>query len=252
MWVYYCASLMLRVLLLPFLAVMAGMVSFSSPCCLPLVPGYLSYVSALPVAQLDASAARSRVLRAAALFVAGFTIVFTVLGASFAVVGSVVLRNADGLTRISGVGIIGLGLANMGILNIGFLGRERRFNLAGVGRGPRSALFVGMAFAFGWAPCIGPVLATILTAAAATGTVAWGAILLALYSIGLGIPFIAIALGMHRAKSSLAWLRRHAGPIERGGGFMMVIVGVLFVTGRWKALFIPLQRYFARFGWPPI
>ena len=177
---------------------------------------------------------------------------FTVLGASFAVVGSVVQRHVDGLTRLSGVGIIILGLANAGVLQIGILSRERRFDMARVAKGPRSAVFVGMAFAFGWAPCIGPVLATILAAAAATQTVAWGAILLALYSVGLGIPFVALALGMHRAKGSLGWLQRHARTIERSGGAAMVIVGTLFVTGRWRALFIPLQRYFARFGWPPI
>ena len=243
---------MWQVVVLPFLAVMAGMVSFSSPCCLPLVPGYLSFVSALPVAELDAREARSTVLRAALAFVAGFTIVFTILGASFAVVGSVVLRNVDVLTRMAGVGIIVLGLVNMSLLRVGFLSRERRFDMARVSRGPRSAVFVGMAFAFGWAPCIGPVLATILTAAAATQTVAWGGVLLALYSVGLGIPFVALALGMHRAKGSLSWLRNHAIGIERAGGLVMVMVGLLFVTGRWRALFLPLQRYFARFGWPPI
>lgn len=238
--------------MLPFLAVMAGMVSFSSPCCLPLVPGYLSFVSALPVGELGARQARSTVLRASLAFVAGFTIVFTILGASFALVGSVVLRNVDALTRVSGVGVILLGLVNLGVLPVGFLARERRFDMARVSRGPRSAVFVGMAFAFGWAPCIGPVLATILTAAAATQTVAWGAVLLALYSVGLGIPFVVLALGMHRLRGSLGWLRHHAIGIERGGGLVMVIVGALFVTGRWRTLFLPLQRYFARFGWPPI
>lgn len=243
---------MWRVLILPFLAVMAGIVSFSSPCCIPLVPGYLSYVSAIPIAGLAERDARAKVLRASMLFVAGFTIVFIVLGASFAVVGSLVLRNVDTLTRFSGVGIIAMGLTNMGLLRLPFLARERRFDPARVSAGPRSAIFVGMAFSFGWAPCIGPVLATILTAAAATQTVAWGAILLALYSVGLGLPFIALALGMHRAKASLGWLRRHGRTIERAGGFAMVVVGVLFVTGRWRALFLPLQRYFARLGWPPV
>ena len=243
---------MWRALALPFLAVMAGIVSFSSPCCIPLVPGYLSYVSAIPVAGLAERAARAKVLRASMLFVAGFTIVFIILGASFAVVGSLVLRNVDTLTRVSGFGIIAMGLTNLGLLRLPFLARERRFDLARVPAGPRSAIFVGMAFSFGWAPCIGPVLATILTAAAATQTVAWGVILLALYSVGLGLPFIALALGMHRAKASLGWLRRHARTIERAGGLAMVVVGGLFVTGRWRALFLPLQRYFARLGWPPI
>ncbi|MEO7399136.1 MAG: cytochrome c biogenesis protein CcdA, partial [Ilumatobacteraceae bacterium] len=118
--------------------------------------------------------------------------------------------------------------------------------------GPRSAFLLGVAFAFGWAPCIGPVLATILTTAAATQTVIWGAILLTLYSLGLGLPFIFLALGMQRSRSSVAWLRRHGRAIEGIGGALLVGVGVLFVSGAWRTFFIPLQRYFARFGWPPV
>jgi cytochrome c-type biogenesis protein len=111
---------------------------------------------------------------------------------------------------------------------------------------------MGMTFAFGWAPCIGPVLATILATAAATQTVAWGAVLLALYSLGLGLPFIALAVGFQRARRSMRWLSRHGRAIENLGGVMLVAVGTLFVTGTWRAFFIPLQRYFARFGWPPV
>lgn len=109
-----------------------------------------------------------------------------------------------------------------------------------------------MAFAAGWTPCIGPVLATILATAAATGTAAWGAFLLALYSLGLGLPFIGLALGLNRAKGSLAWLRRHGRAIEVVGGLLLVGVGVLFVWGAWRSFFVPLQREFARFGWPPV
>ncbi len=111
---------------------------------------------------------------------------------------------------------------------------------------------MGMAFAAGWAPCIGPVLATILATAAATGTVAWGAILLMLYSIGLGVPFVLLALGFARAQRSLEWLRRNGRRVEVAGGVLLVGVGVLFVTGRWMELFRPLQRWFAELGWPPI
>ena len=249
--IYYNLSEMTP-LLLPPLAVLAGMISFSSPCCLPLIPGYLSYVSGLPVSDLGRREARALTLRAALLFVAGFTTVFTALGISFALMGAALLRNVPTIVRVAGVGIILMGLAMMGVLRIPFLYRERRIDMARIPGGPRAAFALGMAFAFGWAPCIGPVLATILAAAAATQTAAWGALLLVLYSAGLGIPFVALALGFQRARGSLEWLRRHGRRIEVAGGAMLVMVGVLFVTGAWRSFFLPLQRYFARFGWPPI
>ncbi|MGH2684571.1 MAG: cytochrome c biogenesis CcdA family protein [Actinomycetota bacterium] len=239
-------------LLLPLIAVLAGVISFSSPCCLPLIPGYLSYVSALPVAELGRREARAVTLRAALLFVAGFSLVFTALGVSFAFVGSTLLRNLPVIIRVAGVVIVAMGLSMMGVLRIPLLSRERRFDLARVPTGPRSAVFMGMAFAFGWTPCIGPVLATILATAAATETAAWGGVLLLFYSLGLGLPFIGLALGFQRATGSLAWLRRHGHRIEVVGGALLVVVGILFITGAWRTLFIPLQRSFAKLGWPPI
>lgn len=228
------------------------MISFSSPCCLPLIPGYLSYMSALPVSELGTRQARAVTVRAALLFVAGFTLVFTALGTSAALVGSLLIRNLPAITRASGVLIIALGLAMLGILRIPLLYRERRFDLARIPTGPRAAFFMGIAFAFGWAPCIGPVLAGVLATAAATETAAWGALLLAFYSLGLGIPFIALALGFQRARGSLRWLQQHGRQIEALGGVMLIAVGVLFVSGAWRSFFIPLQRWFAQFGWPPI
>lgn len=242
----------MRVVLLPLLAVVAGIVSFSSPCCLPLVPGYLSYVSALPVAELGRREARAVTLKASVLFVAGFSLVFSLLGVSLALVGSVLLRRLPVIVKVSGVGIIVMGLVMMGVLRIPLLLRERRFDLARARRGPGGAFFLGTAFAFGWTPCIGPVLATILTTAAASGTAAEGAVLLALYSLGLGLPFIALGLGFQRARGSLAWLRRHGRAIEVVGGAALVGVGLLFVSGAWQSFFVPLQRSFARLGWPPI
>lgn len=237
---------------MPLVATVAGLISFSSPCCLPLIPGYLSYVSALPVSDLGAREARALTLRAAVLFVAGFTLVFTALGASFAIVGSLLLRNVPVILRISGVAIIVLGLATLGLLHIPWLQRERRFDLSRIPRGPASAFPLGMAFAFGWAPCIGPVLATVLATAAATQTVVWGAALLIFYSLGLGIPFVALALGFQRSRSSLDWLRRHGRQVEVLGGIMLIAVGILFVTGAWRSFFIPLQRTFSQLGWPPV
>ena len=238
--------------LLPFGAFVAGLVSFTSPCCLPLVPGYLSYMSALPVHELGGVGARRTTLRASLLFVAGFTVVFTVLGVAASALGSVLLRNQDGLVRLFGVPIIVLGLVTTGLVRIPAVGRERRFDLARLPRGPAWAFPLGMAFAAGWTPCIGPILATILATASVSGSATWGAVLLVLYSLGLGLPFVALALGFDRARSSLSWLRRHGNAVERVGGLLLVTVGILFVTGRWMPMFRPMQRWFADVGWPPI
>lgn len=237
---------------LPLLAVVAGVLSFSSPCCLPLVPGYLSYISALPVSELGEARARAVTLRASILFVAGFTTVFTAFGVSATLVGTAFIRNRDVIVAGFGVVVIVLGLVTMGLLRVPALSRERRLDLARVPRGPAWAFPMGMAFAAGWAPCIGPVLATIVGVATVTQTVAWGGVLLALYSLGLGLPFIALAMGFSRAQRSMGWLRRNGRRIEVAGGLLMVGVGLLFVTGQWQELFLPLQRWFARFEWPPV
>ena len=237
---------------LPFAAVFAGVLSFSSPCCLPLVPGYLSYMSALPVRDLGQREARRVTLRAALGFVLGFTLVFTALGVGVSFLGSSLLRHQDTVVRWFGVVIICLGLSTMGVLRIPVLARERRLDLARVPRGPAWSIPMGMAFAAGWAPCVGPVLATILATASVTGTAWWGGTLLALYSLGLGLPFIGLALGFDRAQGSLGWLRRHAHIVERVGGVLLVGVGLLFITGRWQPLFRPMQRWFAELGWPPV
>src|SRR5437879_5958774 len=163
------------VVLLPLAAVVAGLISFSSPCCLPLIPGYLSYVSALPVSDLGRREARAVALRASLLFVAGFSLVFTLLGVASGLLGSVLLRQLPTVVRVAGLGIIVLGLVTMGALRIPVLYREKRLDLARVPHGPGWALPMGMAFAAGWTPCIGPILATILATAAATRTAAWGA-----------------------------------------------------------------------------
>jgi cytochrome c-type biogenesis protein len=178
--------------------------------------------------------------------------VFTALGITASVVGSLFLRHQDAIVRVFGMVIVALGLATIGVLRVPALARERRFDLARVPRGPAWAFPMGMAFAAGWAPCIGPVLATILATVAATATVAWGAVLLVLYSLGLGVPFVLIAVGFARAQRSLQWLRRHGRHIEVAGGALLVGVGVLFATGRWLALFRRLRRWFAELGWPPL
>lgn len=237
---------------LPLVSLGAGVISFSSPCCVPLVPGYLSYVSALPISGLGARDARTLTLRASLLFVAGFTVAFTVLGASVGLVGAALLRQMPTIVRFAGIGIIVMGLATLGLVRLPFLHRERRLDLARVSPGLTGAFTLGLAFAIGWVPCIGPVLATIFTLAGSTSSVSWGALLLAIYSIGLGIPFVLVGLFFTRSRTSLSWLARHGRRIEQIGGVLLIVIGILFVTGRWQSLFAPLQRSFAQLGWPPV
>jgi cytochrome c-type biogenesis protein len=216
------------------------------------MPGYLSYVSGVAGEQAGTVAVRARIVGSALLFVAGFAAVFTLLGATASLGGGLLLRNRDLLTRAAGGFVILMGLTAMGLIKARFLQRERRFDLRRIRSGPAGALPLGMAFAIGWTPCIGPVLAGILTAAAATRTAAWGALLLFVYSLGLGIPFLLLALGYARAGSVFGWLRRHGAAIERLGGGVLVAMGLLMITGSWTRLFAPLLRWFARSQWPPL
>jgi cytochrome c-type biogenesis protein len=241
-----------EVLALPVVAVAAGILSFSSPCCLPLLPTYLGYMTGLAPTEASTND-RHRIVRTAWSFVAGFTIVFTILGALAGLFGTVLARQLPTITRASGAVIIVMGLAMLGIIRVPLLFRQGRIvEMHRVGPGRGSAVLLGAAFAAGWTPCIGPILATILATAATTETVGWGMVLLALYSLGLGLPFVAIAVGLHGAQRSVAWLRRHGLAIERIGGVLLVTIGTLMVSGAWGTLLRPLQRSLARLGWPPI
>jgi cytochrome c-type biogenesis protein len=234
------------------LAFAAGLLSFASPCCLPLVPGYLSYVSAIPLTDLSAKASRTVVLRASLLFVTGFTLVFTAFGATASALGATLLDNQTQLNRVLGVAVIALGLATVGVLRIPLIHREGRMDLARVPRGPAWAVPLGMAFAAGWTPCIGPTLGTILTLAAAGGSLLTGSVLLVLYSIGLGAPFVLLALGYAHLTTTMTWLRRHGRGVERLGGSVLVLVGIMLVSGIWEELFRPLQRSTVDWGWPSL
>ena len=238
--------------LLPLAAVVAGLLSITSPCALPLIPGYVSYVSALPVATPVDGGSRGVVLRSSLLFVAGFSFVFTALGVTASALGATLLRQLPMLTRAGGVLIIITGLAALGVLRLPWLNRERRVDLARIRPGPLGAFPLGMAFAFGWTPCVGPVLATILAMAASSGSVVSGGMLLLLYSLGLGVPFLLIAMGYERLSGSVAWFRRHGRTVERAGGVLMIAVGTAFITGAWDRIFLPAQTWFAHSGWPPI
>ena len=241
----------------PFaLAFVAGLISFTSPCCLPLMPGYVSYVSGVTAERASddagAVALRSRTMLAAMLFVAGFAVTFTLMGAAASHFGGIILRNRVLLGRIAGLFVISMGLATIGVLRVPFLYRERRLDLSRIRPGPAGALPLGIAFAIGWTPCIGPVLAGILAAAATVGGAWRGAALLFVYSLGLGVPFLLLALGVAKTGRLFGWLRRHGRAIEVVGGSVLVLMGVLMITGRWVQLFAPLLRLFSRSGWPPV
>ena len=245
----------MELLALMSLALVAGVVSFSSPCVLPLLPGYVSYVSGLSrfePGQVLPAAARRRVNGAAVLFVLGFSAVFTVLGATASTLGALLARHQRALELAGGALIIAMGLLMTGLLRVGFLRRQLRFDLARIGRGPAGAAPLGAAFAFGWTPCVGPVLASILAAAAGTTTVARGALLLFVYSLGLGIPFLLLASGLMGGRSRFAWLRRHGRRIEIAGGAVLAAMGIAVLTGGWTAVMSGMLAAFARLGWPPL
>jgi cytochrome c-type biogenesis protein len=201
---------------------------------------------------VGSQAQRWRVLGTAALFVLGFATIFTGLGASASLLGSILLEALPMMIKVAGVFVIVMGLTMLGVLRLPFLLREKRLDLRKIRPGPAGAFPLGMAFAFGWTPCIGPVLAGILTAAASTQTATEGAGLLAIYSLGMGIPFMAIALAYSRKGRFFAFFQRHAAAIERTGGGLLVAMGVLLITGYWTRLFVPLIRLFSNTGWPPI
>lgn len=231
------------------LALVAGVVSFTSPCALPLLPGYVSWVSGLSA---DGPTGRAPVLRGGLLFVLGFTLVFTALGTTASTLGMLVGRNHRELIQVGGMFVIVMGLASAGILRIPLLSRQLRIDLTGIARGPAGALPLGAAFAIGWTPCVGPVLAGVLATAASTETAARGALLLIAYSAGLGIPFLLVAWGVARGSTQLQWARRHGRSVQRAGGLLLVGMGVLMVAGNWTVLLSRVLSVYARIGWPPI
>jgi cytochrome c-type biogenesis protein len=232
------------------IAFVAGLVSFLSPCVLPLVPGYLSYMSGLGA---GATAARRPLETAgvALAFVGGFTAVFVALGATATALGSLLSSYRVGLERLGGLVIIAMGLVFMGVLRTPSLYREARFHPT-PRAGTWGSVVLGAAFAFGWSPCIGATMGAVLTMAAGRGSsggVAEGAFLLAVYSLGLGVPFVAAGLGVSRLAGAVAWLRRRARAVNLASGALLVMVGLLFVTGQLFRLSIWMQRAFVASGW---
>jgi len=215
-------------------ALAAGMLSFLSPCVLPLVPPYLVYLAGTSLERLaDAGLARSAkrdIAAAALLFVLGFSTVFVALGAGASVIGGFLRAYSHWLAIIAGLAIILMGLHFLGLTRIGFLMREKRAAMPKP-VGLWGAYVMGLAFAFGWTPCIGPILAAILAVAASEATVAKGAGLLGIYSLGLGIPFVVAALAIEPFAAILARFRAHLPLVERVMGGLLVLTGFAFLTG---------------------
>jgi cytochrome c-type biogenesis protein len=251
-------------------AALVGLISFASPCVLPLVPGYLSYVAGLvgtgtPVAapapggggtatavrtDLDTRTPRARMVLGALLFVLGFTLVFVAFGALFGGLGRLLLEWSDVINRVLGVVTILLGLVFMGTA---FLGRiplfQRTVRFSGrPGAGLAGAPLLGIVFGLGWTPCLGPTLAAVNSLAYTEATAARGALLGVAYCLGLGIPFVLVALGARWAMGATSFLRRHARTVTRVGGAVLVVVGLLLVTGAWTELMGWLRSWLATTG----
>jgi cytochrome c-type biogenesis protein len=215
---------------------LAGLVSFLSPCVLPLVPPYLGYLSGTTIEQMTdeggiADHLWRRVVLASLLFVLGFTVVFVALGAGASALGQWVQVHKSGLAVIAGIVIIGFGLHFLGLLRVPLLYRQARFQAHMEGASFVGAFVMGLAFAFGWTPCIGPVLATVLTLAANEGSLGAGVRLLLVYSLGLGVPFVLAAVAIGPFIAFLKRFRRHLHHVEMVMGVLLVLTGVLMLTG---------------------
>jgi cytochrome c-type biogenesis protein len=224
-------------------ALVAGLVSFASPCVLPLVPGYLGYIGGMTGVQADpgprpAAPDRRRLVLGVALFVAGFSAVFVALSVAFAWLGVALLPWQDLVTRLLGVVVVLLGLSFLGF--VPFLQRERRLHVS-----PRAGMWgaplLGAAFGLGWAPCIGPTLGAVLSLSWGGADPVRGALLAVVYCIGLGLPFLLIALAVERSTTALDVLRRHRVAIMRLGGGLLVLLGLAMVTGVWGTWVARLQ-----------
>ena len=219
----------------PILAALAaGMLSFLSPCVLPLVPPYLIYLTGTSLERFADAESEPRVRRetlaAALLFVLGFSTVFVALGASASAIGAVLRAYSSELGVLAGIAIIAMGLHFLGLTPIAWLMREKRLAVAKP-VGLWGAYLMGLAFALGWTPCIGPILAAILAVAAAEATVLKGAGLLAVYSVGLGVPFVVAALAVEPFAAFLARFRAYLGVVEKVMGGLLVLTGIAFLTG---------------------
>lgn len=233
------ADLILDATLIPamMIALSAGLLSFLSPCVLPIVPPYLAYMGGVSMCQMDEDrVARRRVLLSAAFFVLGLSTVFLLLGFAFSALGRTFLQFQDWFLTISGVVVMIFGAHFVGVFRIGFLDREARMECGDRGGSAMGAYILGLAFAFGWTPCLGPILGTILGLAASEADVTRGTTLLAFYALGLGIPFLLVAAFFPRLKGVMTWMKRHMVKIERTSGLLLWTVGLMMITGQFAAM----------------
>lgn len=230
----------------------AGFLSFVSPCVLPLIPGYISFVSGVSVDEMRsesgaAAASRAQVFVASLAFVIGFSLVFVALGASATAIGKFLFAKLPLLSRIAGVLLIIFGLHTMGAFRLAFLEQEKRVHTQRKPAGAFGALLVGIAFAFGWTPCIGPILGGILAIAGSKNSIGEGVLLLAVYSLGLGIPFLLTSLAIDRFLSAAKRIRQHYHAIEVTSGALLIAIGVLILTGQLTIIVRYLQPYLPTF-----
>ncbi|PHO04121.1 cytochrome C biogenesis protein [Rhodobacteraceae bacterium 4F10] len=219
-----------------FVALFAGVVSFMSPCVLPIVPPYLAYMSGVSVTELSESGTGGKKAIVPALFfVLGLSTVFLFLGFAASAVGTLFLAYQGWFNTIAGVVVMIFGAHFIGIYRIGFLDREARMDVGDQGGSSFGAYILGLAFAFGWTPCIGPQLGAILSLAAGEASLAKGTLLLAVYAAGLGIPFILVAAFLPRLGGLMGWMKRHMEQIERVMGLLLWTIGLLMLTGGFSA-----------------
>jgi cytochrome c-type biogenesis protein len=219
----------------------AGVLSFLSPCVLPLVPPYLTYMSGASFDQLRSDGATAGVLWRKSVFtslffIAGFSIVFILFGATATALGQGLRQALPILTPLAGIFIIAMGLHFLGVYRIGFLDRQLRHSGPGVASGPLGGFLLGLAFAIGWTPCIGPVLASILAVAASRETALDGAALLALYSLGLGVPFLLAGIAIGPFLTFFSSFKKHLATVEKVMGGFLVVTGLLFLTGQFTRI----------------
>jgi cytochrome c-type biogenesis protein len=218
------------------IALVAGLISFLSPCVLPIVPPYLAYMSGVSLGEMtEETQARRKAIVSALCFVLGLSTVFIFLGFTASAFGAFFLQNQELFAQISGFVVVIFGLHFLSVFRIPFLDQEARLDAGDAGGSSFGAYILGLAFAFGWTPCIGPQLGAILSLAASEASVARGTVLLGIYAAGLGIPFLLAAMFLSRSMSVMNRLKRHMGVIEKAMGVLLIIVGLALITGAFSS-----------------